>query len=87
MLFNPRYHNAWRRRDRGVEDVLRAGPRRKRRRHNPAQLELNFCAGPWRPLVVVAKAAEVTDRPLNEEELAAEFERLFPEYGLHHDSH
>jgi hypothetical protein len=75
-LINRRYQNAWRRRDRGVDQVLNGLGAQKRRDHR--QLELNFCAEPWRPMVVVAAAASRTDRPMTEEELAAELERLFP---------
>lgn len=73
MLRNRSFQNAWRRRSHGVDQVL------KKKRKNPAQLELDFCAEPWRPLVAVAAAAAVKrDRPMTDDELAAEFERLFP---------
>ena len=68
-MFNRRFHRAW----------LNKPPQsRRKRRHNPAQMELNFCAEPFRPLTVLALAAELVDRdrPLTEEELAAEWERL-----------
>jgi len=72
---NRSYQNAWRRRSRGVSQVLHDV---EKKRGDPSQLELNFCAEPWRPLAAIAVAATLVDRPMTEEELEAEFKRLFP---------
>jgi len=80
-VLNRSYQHAWRRRSRGAAQVLRGKALRGgrgRKNKNSAQLELDFCAEPWRPLAIVARAAAIAERPLTEEELAAEFERLFP---------
>jgi hypothetical protein len=77
MLRNRSYQNAWRRRDRGVDAVLpKAAPRKKKR--DAAQLEFNFCAKPWRAMVIVAAASTPEpDRPMTEDELDRLAEKLF----------